>query len=92
MTDQNSHIRRAAEIVGSSRILAGQLKVTPSMVSQWISGHRPVSVTHMAQIEHLTNGAVSRRMLRPDDWMLIWPELASQKPMYNSAIAVAGEI
>ncbi|EPI3744643.1 transcriptional regulator, partial [Neisseria gonorrhoeae] len=28
------------------------------------------------QIEKLTGGAVNRKDLRPDDWHLIWPELA----------------
>ena len=28
-----------------------------------------------AQIEKLTNGAVTRKDLRPDDWHEIWPEL-----------------
>jgi DNA-binding transcriptional regulator YdaS (Cro superfamily) len=26
-------------------------------------------------IEQVTNGAVTRKDLRPDDWHLIWPEL-----------------
>jgi DNA-binding transcriptional regulator YdaS (Cro superfamily) len=29
------------------------------------------------QIERVTEGHLSRRDLRPDDWHLIWPELAA---------------
>ena len=29
-------------------------------------------------IEQVTNGAVTRRDLRPHDWKELWPELATQ--------------
>lgn len=35
-----------------------------------------VSVERCVAIERATNGAVSRRDLRPNDWQEIWPELA----------------
>lgn len=31
-----------------------------------------------ADIEEITNGAVTRLDLRPDDWQRIWPELAKE--------------
>ncbi len=48
-------------------------------VSRWASGKRPVPERAAVAIERATEGAVSRRDLRPDDWHLIWPELAPAK-------------
>lgn len=55
--------------------LAGELGVRPVMVSQWGMGRKPVPVARATAIERATNGAVTRRDLRPDDWHRIWPEL-----------------
>ena len=44
-------------------------------VSRWASGSRPTPVEYAVSIERVTNGQVTRRELRPNDWMLIWPEL-----------------
>ena len=32
-----------------------------------------------ADIERRTNGQITRQLLRPNDWQLIWPELAKEK-------------
>lgn len=55
--------------------LARKLNITPAMIYQWRVGLRPVPVRKCAEIERITNGAVTRKDLRPDDWHLIWPEL-----------------
>ncbi len=73
-----NHIDRACEVVGSQKALADILSIKPSTVSQWRAGIRPIPVERCAAIEAATNGAVTRRDLRPDDWHLIWPELAEQ--------------
>ena len=31
-----------------------------------------------ARVEHVTNGAVTRKELRPSDWHLVWPELKDE--------------
>lgn len=49
------------------------------MVYQWLTRSRPVSPEKCVAIEKETNGKVSRKDLRPDDWELIWPELAKKK-------------
>lgn len=46
-------------------------------VSSWSSGARAVPISRCCAIEQATNGAVTRRELRPDDWQQIWPELAN---------------
>lgn len=56
--------------------LARRIGVPPSLLSQWRLKVRPVPIWRCVPIERLTDGAVTRRDLRPDDWYLIWPELA----------------
>jgi DNA-binding transcriptional regulator YdaS (Cro superfamily) len=48
-------------------------------VSRWAKNKRPVPITHCFSIEEATGGVVTRKDLRPDDWHLIWPELAEHK-------------
>jgi len=62
---------------GRQIALAADRQVQPPVVAAWLSGRRPVPLEHCAAIERFTDGAVTRRDLRPDDWHLIWPELAS---------------
>jgi DNA-binding transcriptional regulator YdaS (Cro superfamily) len=40
-------------------------------------GLRPAAPELCVLIEKITNGAVTRRDLRPDDWHRIWPELVT---------------
>jgi DNA-binding transcriptional regulator YdaS (Cro superfamily) len=53
----------------TQRDMASRLGVTPSLIWQWISGHRPVSAEQAIAIERETAGAVTCEELRPDvDW------------------------
>lgn len=63
-------------MLGSVAALARAIGVKPPTVHQWIKRERPVPIGCAAAIDRLTQGAVSRRDLRPDDHHLIWPELA----------------
>lgn len=56
--------------------LAKLIGIAPSFVNQWVKGSRPVPITACVVIESVTNGAVTRQELRPDDFQKIWPELA----------------
>ncbi len=56
--------------------LARMLSVPQSFVSKLASGERPIPIHHMAAIEVMTQGAVTRRDMRPEDFAHIWPELA----------------
>lgn len=60
----------------SNADLARALGCPAALVSQWKLGVRPVPLERCTAIEKATRGAVSRRDLRPEDWHLIWPELA----------------
>ena len=65
---------------GTAADLARHLGVSPPTVSQWLDGIRPVPVVRCMAIELFFGGLVTRRDLRPDDWHLIWPELADPQP------------
>lgn len=59
--------------------LARRIEVPPALVSQWHTGVRQVPIERAVQIEMATDGVVTRRDLRPDDWHVIWPELCSRQ-------------
>ncbi len=65
---------------GSGIALAKTLQVSQPTVSDWCTGKKRVPVERCAAIERATNGAVTRKDLRPDDWHEIWPELATPQP------------
>jgi DNA-binding transcriptional regulator YdaS (Cro superfamily) len=58
---------------------ASNVGVTPGMVSQWISGARPISAEKCLAIWRYTNFQVSREEMRPDDYWKIWPDLTEPK-------------
>lgn len=70
-------IEKAAEIAGSEKALADWLGVTKAAVWQWKQQGRRTPIEHCPEIERRTEGAVTRRDLRPSDWQQIWPELAA---------------
>lgn len=71
----DTYLRGGAETAAS---LAEKLGVSPVRVSHWRTGFRPVPLKFLTAIEQATDGAVTRQELRPDDWHLIWPELAEK--------------
>lgn len=78
-------IQLAAAHLGGQAELARVLQVSPPTVNQWIKGRRPVPVDKCVAIETATQGKVSRRDLRPNDWQAIWPELERRvKPRADS--------
>lgn len=65
--------------------MARSLEITPPTVNQWVKGIRPISAEQCVAIERITSGAVTRKDLRPNDWHLIWPELAENDPQAKDA-------
>ena len=53
---------------------ATALSVSVQRLSNWTE--RGVPVDKCVAVERATNGRVTRKDLRPDDWQEIWPELA----------------
>lgn len=58
---------------------AKALDVTVQAVCFWRDGLRKLSPEKCSAIEVATNGAITRKDLRPDDWQEIWLELANKK-------------
>ncbi|WP_455275114.1 YdaS family helix-turn-helix protein [Ralstonia thomasii] len=65
---------------GTASRLADLLGVSRSYLAQMSSGASPISAERCVAIERATDGAVTRKDLRPNDWHLIWPELADIPP------------
>lgn len=72
---------------GRGAALASAIGVSPVLVSQWSTGPRVPPIERCVPIERATAGQVSRRDLRPDDYLDIWPELADG---FSSAPAPLG--
>jgi DNA-binding transcriptional regulator YdaS (Cro superfamily) len=71
---------------------ARSIGVSSALLHQWVERIRPVAPQHCPQIEVQTSGAVTRADLRPDDWHLIWPELAaSSAAPAPAAVNTTGE-
>ena len=87
METQKHLVEQACDIVGSQAEMARILGVTPAMVNQLVKDLRPVPIRHCLGIEQATRGAITRQMLRPDDYQKIWGVLKlSQR---NAAIKQA---
>lgn len=68
-------IESAVNYFGSQSALASQLGVKQQSLQLWYSGKRSVPIKRCVQIERLTNGAVTRKDLRPDDYHEIWTDI-----------------
>lgn len=75
------------ETTESAASLSAKIGVTPVLVSQWRNGVRQIPIERCVSIEQATDGAVTRQELRPDDWYLIWPELAEKVSAGDTAKA-----
>lgn len=71
-------LRKAIAIAGSQQKIAQACMTRQSTVAQWIK-RQSVPPEYCASIEQATNGEVTRKDLRPNDWQRIWPELADQQ-------------
>ena len=54
----------------------GGIPISLSFLLQMSSGASAISPERCVLIEQATNGAVTRKDRRPDDWERIWPELS----------------
>jgi DNA-binding transcriptional regulator YdaS (Cro superfamily) len=73
MNSTDKAVVKAIKLVGLTE-LAKRIDATPSQLSNWRSRGAPTD--KCTAIEQATDGRVTRKDLRPDDWESIWPELA----------------
>lgn len=59
---------------GRAKALAAKIGISPSFLSQIAAGTAPANPGRCVAIEVATNGQVSRKDLRPNDWRDIWPD------------------
>ena len=71
-------IDQAADLLGGRAAMADLLGVTPAALGNWKA--RSVPIEHCPEIDRLTGGVVSRKVLRPNDWWRIWPEIVDPSP------------
>lgn len=55
--------------------LALAVGIAPTFLNQISKGNRPAPIRFCFAIEQATNGKVTRKDLRPNDWQEIWPEI-----------------
>lgn len=80
MRAMKNQLEKAIGICGGQTALAKAIGVQQPHVWNWLNrSSGSVPAEHCAAIETATDGAVTRKDLRPDDWHLIWPELADGK-------------
>lgn len=87
MSSDTSEINLAIQTIGSVPALARALSVSAQSIYFWRKGQRSIPIEKCALIERVTDGAVTRQMLRPEDWREIWPELAERLEGVSPSIA-----
>lgn len=75
----NENLKAAITLLGGTYQAAKLMGIKPPAISGWISGNRPVPPKRCVQIEQLTDGAVTRADLRPDDYWEIWLDLPKKE-------------
>ena len=58
---------------------AGQCGTSIDYLRQVAYGNRACREKLASKVERSSGGAVTRQMLRPDDWQEIWPELTGKE-------------
>lgn len=74
---------------GRQAWLVKELGAPQPDVSCWVREKRQVPVGWCLAIERATGGEVTRKELRPSDWMRYWPELAQESAREQAGGVVA---
>lgn len=91
MTPQEALQEALSTVGGSPSALAAKLGdgVARQNVEYWLRKGR-VPAEYCPAIERATDGTVTRRDLRPDDWHRIWPELVTAEHPAPEPTTTAG--
>lgn len=65
---------------GNAAKLAAEIGAHPPDVSMWASKKRAIPIKYGAKIEQATGGQVTRKVMFPDCWQDVWPELKETSP------------
>lgn len=76
MMEGMNALQLAIKHMGGVSKLADAIGVGQSAISNLVSRNGTPSPENCVAIEQVTKKFVTRKDLRPDDWHLIWPELA----------------
>ena len=60
---------------GGLKNLAAAMGQSSQVIGNWRS--RGIPLNQCALLEAVSDGVVTRRDMRPDDWHIIWPELVT---------------
>jgi DNA-binding transcriptional regulator YdaS (Cro superfamily) len=63
----------------NAKEFADLLGIPAGLLSQWKTGKKSVPVRRCIDIERCSEGKVTRKDLRPNDYFEIWPELTASK-------------
>ena len=74
-------LKQAVEEI-SLKVAADLLAITPQRLSNWMERGVPVELCAVVD----SKLGVSRKVLRPDDWFLIWPELDGAQAIADAQI------
>ena len=66
----------------SLKVAADLLAITPQRLSNWMERGVPVELCAVVD----SKLGVSRKVLRPDDWFLIWPEMDGAQAIVDAQI------
>lgn len=72
-----------SEKKGRASWLSNTIGIDKGYMSLLRKGILKVPIHHCLSIEIVTNGAVTREDLRPEDAHLIWPDIASKRGLIN---------
>ena len=75
----SKQLDQAFFFAGGQAEVARLMGVTRAAVSAWKSRGFPIK--HCIAIETVTRGIVHRKLTRPKDWRLCWPELVKKKTL-----------
>ena len=63
---------------GQQASITRKIVAQQSDICNWKNRKKKIPIHFCVKIERATDGQVTRKDLRPDDWHLIWPELSEK--------------
>jgi DNA-binding transcriptional regulator YdaS (Cro superfamily) len=64
---------------GRAIALAVAIDVPPSFISKILKGEKAIPPEHCKAIERFTEGSVTCKEMRPNDWHKYWPESVDER-------------